>query len=384
MSEFIPNAWTACSDPSKSITPAGRMSRATRKGIRVTVSARTYGSTMTVGMQRAAYESAAKLGPMSVAVATPVAEVATPDERVSEILADAMDREVAAETVPTPAKKWSKTMSEDERAAYREAKRSEATAMLKEAAQALLTSEGWKAWAACRASFRRYSVSNTFLILVQTQGNASMVASYKKWSEMGRQVRKGTKAIRIFAPLMRKPNAEEIARGANPDKEIVTGFRLVPVFDVAMTEGDDLPIPVSEPITGDSHMGLIPNLLGLAESLGYSVDFETMPHGVGGYCDSILKRIAIEADAPPNAQVRVLVHEIAHALGVGYKDYGRKAAEVLVETVTHVVCLGVGLDTSGESIPYVAGWGEDDNLKAVETFAGIVDEVARKIEKAIH
>lgn len=52
-------------------------------------------------------------------------------------------------------------------------------------------------------------------------------------------------------------------------------------------------------------------------------------------------------------RLRILIHE----LGVGYAEYGREWAEVIVDTVTYPVAAGVGLDVSGESVPYVAGWG---------------------------
>jgi len=42
-----------------------------------------------------------------------------------------------------------------------------------------------------------------------------------------------------------------------------------------------------------------------------------------------------------------------------------------------------GLDTSGETIPYVAGWGETGALEAVSAFAAVIDQHARAIEKAI-
>jgi hypothetical protein len=48
-------------------------------------------------------------------------------------------------------------------------------------------------------------------------------------------------------------------------------------------------------------------------------------------------------------------YEIAHAHGVGYEQYGRKQAEVLVDCVTYCVLGSVGLDVGGESIPYIAG-----------------------------
>ncbi len=48
-----------------------------------------------------------------------------------------------------------------------------------------------------------------------------------------------------------------------------------------------------------------------------------------------------------------------------------------------VVLGAVGLDTSGETIPYVAGWGEDGALEAVTEFAALIDSLARKVENAI-
>lgn len=63
-----------------------------------------------------------------------------------------------------------------------------------------------------------------------------------------------------------------------------------------------------------------------------------------------------------------------------YTDYGRERAEVIVDTVTHLVAGSVGLDVSGESIPYIAGWGEDGALQAITTFAHTIDDLARKIE----
>jgi hypothetical protein len=91
----------------------------------------------------------------------------------------------------------------------------------------------------------------------------------------------------------------------------------------------------------------------------------------------------VNSGLPANARVRVLVHEIAHALGVGYSDFGRQRAEVLVDTVTYIVRGSVGLDVSGSSVPYVTGWGEAGELDAIRTYAEKVDEIARRIEDSI-
>ena len=75
-------------------------------------------------------------------------------------------------------------------------------------------------------------------------------------------------------------------------------------------------------------------------------------------------------------------HELIHALGVGYGQYGREVAEVLTETAAFVACRSLGLDTGGMAVPYVASWGASDDLDAIRTYADIVDTMARQIEEA--
>jgi len=91
----------------------------------------------------------------------------------------------------------------------------------------------------------------------------------------------------------------------------------------------------------------------------------------------------VDSGQPANAQLRVLVHETVHALGVGYREYGRERAEVIVDTATHLVCSSVGLRVERETVPYVAGWGEDGALEAVSEFAKTIDELARRVEDVL-
>ena len=79
----------------------------------------------------------------------------------------------------------------------------------------------------------------------------------------------------------------------------------------------------------------------------------------------------------------MLVHELAHALGVGYEQFGRPRGEVIADTVTFVVCRAVGLRVDGESVPYVAGWGEHGALDAVLQFADTIDALARRLEDVL-
>jgi hypothetical protein len=44
---------------------------------------------------------------------------------------------------------------------------------------------------------------------------------------------------------------------------------------------------------------------------------------------------------------------------------------------------GLGLDVSGETVPYVAGWGEDGALDAVTKFAQLTDSLAGRVDAAL-
>lgn len=103
------------------------------------------------------------------------------------------------------------------------------------------------------------------------------------------------------------------------------------------------------------HEHLLEPITAFASALGFTTSFEPVPAAPAAIATRRPRRIVVESDAPANSQARILVHEIAHALGVNYDDYSREEAEVIVDTVTFIVCGAVGLDVNGESIPYVAG-----------------------------
>jgi len=280
------------------------------------------------------------------------------------------------------------TLSEADRAQRREDDRNR----LEQAARALLSSDGWKRWVHVRSKngLARYSFGNQLLIASQCP-DATYVAGFRAFLELGRCVRKGERAIRILAP-MSLPKREESPleqplRGEETDERRIR-FRAVPVFDVSQTEplpdSDPVPLqPPSGPIDGTTHGFLLEPLKRLAAELGYTVLLRPVAGSADGWCDAKRREIVVNAALSTNAQVRVHVHEVAHALGVSYSDYGREQAEVLVDTVTFIVCGSVGLDVSVSSIPYVAGWGEGGDLDAIRTYAETIDGLARRIEDAL-
>lgn len=247
---------------------------------------------------------------------------------------------------------------------------------LEQAVETLAGSEGWRAWVRTRAAFRRYSFHNTLLIAMQ-RPDATHVAGYRTWQRLGRQVRRGEKGIAIFAPMTYKPKDSD----GQETEAARTFFRVVHVFDVSQTFGDPLPEPPREPISGESHAELLPRLERHASGIGYEVSYEPTGSTALGYCDELARRIVVAPDQPANARVRTLVHELAHALGVGYEEYGREAAEVIVESAATIACASAGLDTSGESVPYIAVWGDGATDK-LRVYAAKVDELAGELERA--
>jgi antirestriction protein ArdC len=283
-------------------------------------------------------------------------------------------------------------LSDHERAARRAAEREQ----MKEAISALQTSEGWQSWLRARRHFHAYSLHNQLLIAHQCP-DATHVAGFRAWLGLGYCVRKGEKAIRIWAPMPPSKRALEAWReaGSPPDQRPRTYFRLVPVFDRSQVDplpehpGGPAPLePPHEPICGDGLERLRLPLTEFAVGLDSEVSFEPIPGSAAGYHEPATGRIVVDngAGRSPNAEIQTLIHELAHLLiRVDRRDDDPKltyrAEEVVVESVAYSVCGGLGLDTSGDSVPYLAGWGGEGATDQLEHYAALIDRLAGRIEE---
>jgi len=244
--------------------------------------------------------------------------------------------------------------TEAERAERREADRKRA----QEAVEALRCSEGWQRWLGARRHFHRYSFGNQLLIAQQCPG-ATAVAGFKAWLRLGYCVRRGERAIRIWVPMrVRDREAED------PDAKR-TIFRLGPVFDRSQVEPlppPAEPAPLEPPtvaVEGDSHRDLLAPLGELARELGVSVEVCKTPGSSHGFFAPDERRIGVSSELSGNAQVATLIHELAHALTALEREdedpeLSYAAEELVVESVAFTVSGSIGLDTIGESVPYLA------------------------------
>jgi antirestriction protein ArdC len=178
---------------------------------------------------------------------------------------------------------------------------------------------------------------------------------------MGRQVTKGEKALSIFAPMMRKREDEKTGE----EKRYLSGFRLVPVFDVSQTEGDALPEDPSRPtlLDGEAPEGLYDSLASMVEAAGYTLRVGPSEHGENGYTRPSDKVVQVTEGLSPAQSCKTLIHEVAHML-LHTDDKSltedallhRNVAEVEAESVAYIVGNVHGLVTEDYSVPYVAGW----------------------------
>src|SRR6185437_7713867 len=104
-------------------------------------------------------------------------------------------------------------------------------------------SEALTAYLNAMSRFHNYSLGN-ILEIARQRPDATRVAGFWKWKELGRSVKKGEKGIRILAPIIgvrRKKDEEAEKDITRQNTAVLVGFRATYVFDVSQTEGVDLP-----------------------------------------------------------------------------------------------------------------------------------------------
>ena len=277
------------------------------------------------------------------------------------------------------------------------------TQQLEDGVKSVFESEKYAQYLKVMSHFTHYSVNNTILIAMQTGGQASMVAGYTAWQKnFGRQVNRGEKAIKIFAPMTYKRKKEvdmiDQATGQplrNPDgsvrKEIievtVPSFRVTNVFDISQTSGPPLPTLVDE-LEGnvERYQDFVQAIRNISP---VPVGFEEM-EGKDGYYHQVEKRIAINEDMSETQTMAAMIHELAHAklhaldpnnLKESAKARGKdqRTMEVEAESIAAVVSSYFGIDTSANSWGYVASWSRNKELPELTASLQVIKDTAGEI-----
>tara|TARA_E500000318_G_scaffold111440_1_gene130033 strand:+ start:237 stop:1061 length:825 start_codon:yes stop_codon:yes gene_type:complete len=228
------------------------------------------------------------------------------------------------------------------------------------------------------AKFHRYSFGNVLLILSQNP-NATHVAGFGTWKQMGRFVKKGEKGIVIIAPMSIRPKNDkpEGEEQSDRDKPILR-FRGVHVFDVAQTDGEPLPEPSR--VSGDPQQHLNRIKEQVAER-GITLDYDDVPPGADGVSRG--GRISIRAGLEPANEFSVTVHELAHELlhRGDQRPASRTVRETEAEAVAFVVCHAIGLETGSAASDYIQLY--DGKAETLAESLDRIQHVAADIIKAV-
>ena len=247
--------------------------------------------------------------------------------------------------------------------------------------EAMAQSDGWTAFLDYIANFHGYSLRNTLLVMAQ-HPTAMQVAGFRKWQELGRQVRKGEKAIRIFGFSHRNRTETDPDTGDETTTKIPT-FPILSVFAQDQTDPIDgvseIPTPadIASPLTGEDTTGIYDRIAAAITAQGWTVTREPIPGSVNGYTSWDGNWIVVDADLSPAMAAKTMCHEAAHALMHDAKDIDREQMhrgirEVEAESVAYVLAGLAGLDTTGYSIGYITGWAEGDAELVTDTAARVL------------
>ncbi len=230
---------------------------------------------------------------------------------------------------------------------------------LEQGVASVQSEEGFKAWIDFQSKFYKYSPSNCLLIMLQ-RPDATMIASYGRWQQLKRQVRKGERSIKIFAPLIKKERNPDTGE----DEKKLLGYKPASVFDVSQTDGEDLPDFNVPRLTGDHGRELYDRMRQVAWNEGLLVqrggDLFNHRMEAMGYLAPERKTIAIRSDVDQLQATNTLAHELAHFYGNDERSDTR--TEPIAQGTADVVLGYHGYSTAVRTYPYLAGWLKEAEL----------------------
>ncbi len=247
----------------------------------------------------------------------------------------------------------------------------------------------WRQWARTYAHFPRYSVGNV-LMIAQQKPDASHVAGFHAWKELGRTVKKGQHGLAIYAPLTSREKKDKDQnqnkdKNKNKDKDknsaelepagkkIITGFRLVYVFDVGQTEGEPLHLPSMPLLHGEEFAVTWQKCVALAPVPVVEKSLEDP--GLLGFYAPREGTITIQRDQSPDQKLATVLHELGHYAGHPPGEIlrveHRHTEEIVAEITGFVLAEKLGLDIKEQSLHYTAQHALGNRQAVLDTMAAV-------------
>ena len=229
--------------------------------------------------------------------------------------------------------------------------------------------------------FHTYSLGNQLLAMFQCAEREippGPMATYPRWRELGRHVRKGEKALRLCMPITIKRRTAEDAADVDPeDSGVFTRFAFKSRwFTLAQTEGEPLP-ELEIPSWDKDHA--------LAALHVREITFEH----TDGNCLGLARERCIAINPVNPMPHKTRFHELAHVL-LGHTAEGQQAdseitprtlRECEAESVALLCCAALDLPGLAECRGYIQSWW-GQGLEIPERSAQRILKAADQILKA--
>ena len=217
----------------------------------------------------------------------------------------------------------------------------------------------------------KWSFGNQLLMLLSGTDDAR---GYRQWQDVGRQVRKGSKAFYILGPVFVKKHLESTDPTEPEEVEVLVGFRAIPVFRVEETEGAELPsYKPRDP----------PPLIEVAERFGMRVNYLRLSAGIYGLTDYERQIIALATE-----DWTVFWHELAHAIHRSYEPKTGHGQEPEAETIAQLVAATLarlyGRPDDSFSWSYIASQAQSTSPQQVGRLCMRVLDRTRKVLDLIY
>lgn len=217
--------------------------------------------------------------------------------------------------------------------------------------------------------FHNYTINNILLadaqLYMRTGETTELLAPYKRWGKVNRNVKYGSKALYILAPIF----FDEEQDDGTVERKM--WFKKVPVFDLSQTEGEKFEIDYVK-YDGDISFKDI-------------VDRTTIPviesnkELTRGYTDG--RKIWISVHISDAQKICVLFHEMAHYYLHFDKDRNEQTSatkELEAEAISYMISSMIGIQND-ESAAYIRNWAGNNSHELIKNKGSKLIRTAQKI-----
>lgn len=226
--------------------------------------------------------------------------------------------------------------------------------------------------------FYQYSLLNQCIAAYEyyatTGRQAEMFATYKRWKDHDRFVKRGERGVHMIRPVRYTVEVEDDEGNVTEEEKLT--FKPFVVFDIQSTGGK--PLQRDDLIKGKSLMSYkeIKSIVE-KEFKVISSPLEIEKGATNG------EWIRVSEKSNENYKISTIIHEVAHnKLGHFERDVEKPKEELEAECCAYLVTSLLGLDNQKSRL-YIANWNPKDAQEAVKERATLILKTAEEIYRTI-